>query len=63
MTLMKTIQKMSCICIQRIKLLQSGNRKSTALYVLPDKLYTIEADDKITDNCKYLLETFQAAQN
>ena len=30
---------------------------------LPGELYTIEAHDKIQDNCKHLLATIQAAQN
>ena len=30
---------------------------------LPGELYTIEANDKIPDNCKYPLATIQAAQN
>ena len=30
---------------------------------LPGKLYTIEADDKIPDNCKHPLATIQTAQN
>ena len=30
---------------------------------LPGELYTIEAEIKIPDNCKYLLATIQVAQN
>ena len=30
---------------------------------LPDELHTIEADDKIPNNCKCLLATIQTAQN
>ena len=36
-------------------------RNDVFLNDLPGKLYTIGADDKIPDNCKYLLETIQAA--
>ena len=38
-------------------------KDNAALNDLPGKLYTIEADDKIPDNCKYPLGTIQAAQN
>ena len=38
-------------------------RNEAVLRDLPDELYTIEADDKIPDNCKYPLALIQAAQN
>ena len=38
-------------------------RDDDALNDLPGKLYTIEADDKVPDNCKYPLATIEAAQN
>ena len=38
-------------------------RNDAVLNNLPGKLYPIEADDKILDNCKYPLATIQAAQN
>ena len=36
-------------------------RDDAALNDLPGKLYTIEADDKVPDNCKYPLATIEAA--
>ena len=30
---------------------------------LPGELYTIDVDDKISDYCKYLVATIQAAEN
>ena len=36
-------------------------RNGAILHDLPDELYTIEADDKIPDNCKYPLTTIQTA--
>ena len=38
-------------------------RNDTVLNDLLDKLYTIETDGNIPDNCKYPLATIQAAQN
>ena len=38
-------------------------RNKTVLSKLPGELYTIEANDKIPDNFKYLLAFIQAAQN
>ena len=38
-------------------------RHEAVLNELPDELYTIEANDKILDNCKYPLALIQAAQN
>ena len=38
-------------------------KNNVVLNDLPGELYTIEADDKIPDNCKYPLATIQAAQN
>ena len=38
-------------------------RNDTVLNDLPGQLYTIEANDKIPDNCKYPLALIQAAQN
>ena len=37
-------------------------RNEALLNALPGELYTIEADDKIPNNCIYLVTT-QAAQN
>ena len=36
-------------------------RDDAALNDLPGKLYTIEADDKVPDNCEYPLATIEAA--
>ena len=38
-------------------------RNDAALSDLPDKISTMEADDKIPDNFKYLVAAIQAAQN
>ena len=38
-------------------------RNDAVLKDLSGELYTIEADDKIPDNCRYPLATIQAAQN
>ena len=38
-------------------------RNEAVLSDLPGELYTIEANDKIPDNCKYPLALIQAAQN
>ena len=38
-------------------------KRNDVLNDLPGALYTIEADDKISDNCKYELATIQAAHN
>ena len=38
-------------------------RNDVVLNDLPDEVYTIEAHDKISDNCKFPLATIQAAQN
>ena len=38
-------------------------RNEAVLNHLPGEIYKIEADDKILDNCKYLLTTIHAAQN
>ena len=38
-------------------------RNEAVLNNLPSELYTIEADDKILDNCKYPLALIEAAQN
>ena len=38
-------------------------RNEVFLNDFPGDLYTIEANDKIPDNCKYPLSTVQAAQN
>ena len=38
-------------------------RKDAVLNYLPGELYTIEAHDKIPDNCKHPLATIQAAQD
>ena len=38
-------------------------RNEVVLNNLPGQLYTIGADDKIPDNCKYPLATILAAQN
>ena len=38
-------------------------RNEAVLNYLLGELYTIEADGKIPDNCKYLSATIQAAQN
>ena len=38
-------------------------RNQAVLNDLPGKLYTIEANDKITDNIKYPLVLIQAVQN
>ena len=38
-------------------------RNEAVLNELPGQLYTIEANDKIPDNCKYPLVLIQAAQN
>ena len=38
-------------------------RNEIILNDFPGKLYTLEANDKIPDNCKHPLETIQAAQN
>ena len=38
-------------------------RNEAALNNLPGELYTIEADNKIPDNCKYPLAKILAAQN
>ena len=38
-------------------------RNEAVLNDLPGELYTIEANDKVADNCKYPLATIQAAQN
>ena len=38
-------------------------RNDVVLNDLPGELYTIDSDDKIPDNCKYLLATIQAAQD
>ena len=38
-------------------------RNEAVLNNLPSELYTIEADDKIPDNCKYPLALIEAAQN
>ena len=38
-------------------------RNDAVLNDLAGELYTMEAGDKISDNCKYPLTTIQAAQN
>ena len=38
-------------------------RKETVLNNLPGELYTIEADDKIPDNCNNSLAMIEAAPN
>ena len=38
-------------------------RNEAVLNDLPGELYTIEADDKVPDNCKYPLAMIEAAQN
>ena len=38
-------------------------RNDAILNDLPGKLYAIETDGKIPDNCKYKLATIHAAQN
>ena len=38
-------------------------RNEAVLNNLPGKVYTIEADDKISDNYKYPFATIVAAQN
>ena len=38
-------------------------RNEAVLNELPGELYTIEANDKIPDNCKYPLALIVAAQN
>ena len=38
-------------------------RNDAVLNDFPGELYTIEAPDKIPDNCKYTLTTIQDAQN
>ena len=38
-------------------------RNEVVLNNLPGQLYTIGADDKIPNNCKYSLATILAAQN
>ena len=38
-------------------------RNEAVIKDLPGDLYTIKANDKIADNCKYPLVTNQAAQN
>ena len=38
-------------------------RNEAVLNDLPGKLYTIKANDKIPDNCKYPLLIIQATQN
>ena len=51
---MQTVQKMSYTYMKR---------NETVLNELPGELYTIEANDKTPDNCKYPLALIQAAQN
>lgn len=41
----------------------AGKTNEAVLRDLPGNIYTIEASDKISDNCKYLLITVQATQN
>ena len=53
---MKTAQRMLYTCVLRINVMKRNNA------VLND-LYTIEATDKIPDNCKHPLRGIQAAQN
>ena len=38
-------------------------RNEAVINLLPGEFYTVEVNDKISDNCKYLLATIQAAQN
>ena len=38
-------------------------RNEAVLNDLPGELYTVEADDKVPDNCKYPLAMIEAAQN
>ena len=38
-------------------------RNEAVLNELPGEIYTIEANDKIADNCKYPLTLIQAFQN
>ena len=38
-------------------------RNEVVLNKLPGKHYTVETNDKIPDNCKYLLVLMQASQN
>ena len=38
-------------------------RNDAVINDLPGELYSIEADDKIPDNCRYPVATIQAAQN
>ena len=38
-------------------------RNEAVLNHLPGELYTVEADDKVPDNCKYPLAMTEAAQN
>ena len=38
-------------------------RNEAVLNDLPGELYTIQADDKIPDNCKHPLTLIQGAQN
>ena len=38
-------------------------RNDAVVNYVPGKLYIIEADDKIPDNCKYILAAIQAAKN
>ena len=54
---MKTTQKMLDTCMQKME------RNEAVLNDLPGELYTVEADDKVPDNCKYPLAIIEAAQN
>ena len=38
-------------------------RNEALLNDLPGELYTVEADDKVPDNCKYPLAMIEASQN
>ena len=43
--------------------MQKMERNEAVLNDLPGELYTVEADDKVPDNCKYPLAMIEAAQN
>ena len=60
---MKAIQKMPCICTMYPENEPAVKNNEAILNDLSGKLYTIEANNKIPDNCKYPLTLIQAVQN
>ena len=58
MTLIKLSKRsLTCVCRERTAI--KGNE--AVLNYLPVWFYTIEAHDKVLDNCKYTLATTQAS--